>query len=210
MHKRGFQLKKNRLFFIFVLLDNLGDKGKGKENEKIANLTVKGFFFKGNISAFDFDFDGETGQFLTLYNHKITNLKLIEVGQNSKFNDKEYKAEVSIDYFKTRVILSGYQKLLNNVTNKEGEVIPINTYKRGHWLLKTVHVSHLRLLHISFDSIKFSKKLGKQRNLQMTWIQRAMKNLKMFHETISLTHFTSTQGNRKEKNMMSLIKITKH
>ena len=41
-------------------MDNLGDKGKGKENEKIANLTVKGFFLKGNFTVFDFD--GETGQ----------------------------------------------------------------------------------------------------------------------------------------------------
>ena len=50
------------LILSIVYWKNLGDKGKGKENEKIANLTVQGFFFKfkGNLSAFDFD--GEKGQ----------------------------------------------------------------------------------------------------------------------------------------------------
>ena len=39
---------------------NLGDKGRGKENENIANLTVKGYFFRGERGTFDFD--NEKGQ----------------------------------------------------------------------------------------------------------------------------------------------------
>ena len=79
-------------------------------------------------------------------------------------------------------------------------------YKRGHWLLKTVHVRNFKLIFPLFQIIKFSKMLG----YQMTLKQRAMKNLKTIREIILLTRFTLTLEHKEETNMRSLFAITKH